>query len=145
MKIPVHLTSLLSSHDAQTGQKFSFVVAEDVTSGGAVVIDKCTAGTGTVLLAGKHGINGHEGDLHLRFDSLTEPDGTIVPLDPTEQDFAGKDRKALSFFTTRWINGDDVEIKTDQVLEVSMVGDTPHAPATPPSCPTPEPSPASGQ
>ena len=142
LKIPVHLTSVLSSHDAQTGQKFSFIVADDVLSGGVVVIPKCTAGSGTVLLAGKHGINGHEGNLHLRFDALTQADGTVIALDPKEQDFAGKDRKALAFFTTRWLNGDDVEVKPDQVLEVTAAGDTPHMPATPPACPVPSATPA---
>ena len=122
--VKVHVVSMLSSHDAQTGEKFTFVVDEDVLSGGLVVIPRCTEGTGTITLAGKHGINGHEGDLHLRFDALTPDDAPAIPLDKTELQFEGKQRKSLAFFTTRWINGDDVEVPPSQVLTVTLAGDT---------------------
>jgi hypothetical protein len=133
--VKVHLTSLLSSHDAQTGQKFSFVVDQDVLANGAVAIARCTTGTGTVTLAGKHGINGHEGDLHLRFDALTPADGVAIPLDNTEQQFEGKERKTMAFFTTRWINGDDIEIKTDQILTVALAKDSAAPTVAPSACP----------
>lgn len=142
-KVPLHLTQMLSSHDAQTGQTFTFYVDQDVVVNGNIVIAKCAAGTGTVTLAGKHGINGHEGNLHLRFDKVTAADGSPVALTADEQDFNGKNRKALSFFTTRWINGDDVEVKTDKDLFATVAKDTPlgasHDPV--PACPAPAASP----
>jgi hypothetical protein len=139
--VVVRLVSMLSSHDAQTGQKFAFYVAKDVVENGVVVIPACTAGSGTVTLAGKHGINGHEGDLHLRFDTITESDGTAIALDPTEQDFAGKDRKALAFFTTRYLVGDDIEVKPTTDLTVKTAVDASVQPdVAPPACPAPAPS-----
>jgi hypothetical protein len=139
--IPVHLVSMLSSHDATTGQRFSFVVAKNVVENGVVIVPACTLGSGTVTLAGKHGINGHEGDLHLRFDTITTPDGTQIALDPTEQDFEGQNRKALAFFTTRYIVGNDVEIKPDVDLTVKVVSDTSVYPGGSPVCPTPSVTP----
>lgn len=135
---------MLSSHDAQTGQKFSFIVDQDVVSGGTIVIPRCTTGTGTVTLAGKHGINGHEGDLHLRFDALTPDGSAAVPLDKTELQFAGKERKSLAFFTTRWINGDDVEVKPTEVLTVTTASDVSGALPAPAACPM-SPVPATAQ
>ena len=139
-KIPVRVTQTISSHDAVTESKFAFVVAQDVLVNGVVAVPKCTAGVGTITLAGKHGINGHEGDLHLRFDTLT--DGSGVELDPAEQQFAGKQRKALAFMTSRWINGDDVEVTPSQTLYVSVAADTAVPTGiTPPACPAlPAPS-----
>jgi hypothetical protein len=135
-QVKVRLTSMLSSHDAETGQKFSFVVDQDVLSNGTVAIARCTTGTGTITLAGKHGINGHEGNLHLRFDALTPSNGVSIPLDQTEQEFNGHQRKAMAFFTTRWINGDDVEVKTDQILTVALASNTAITPVTQaPTCP----------
>lgn len=122
-KIPIHLTQMLSSHDAQTGQKFGFVVDQDVVVDGVTLLPKCTPGSGTITLAGKHGINGHEGDLHLRFDTLTAPDRTSIVLVSDEQEFAGTNRKALAFMTSRWINGDDVEVRTDRVMTVEVASD----------------------
>lgn len=130
---------MLSSHDAEVGQRFTFVVDQDVLTGGVNVIPHCTTGIGTVTLAGRHGINGHEGDLHLRFDSLTLPDGTVIPLDPLEQQFAGKDRKTLAIFTTRWINGDDVEVPTDKILTIETASDVAAKPEPAPACPIPSP------
>ena len=123
-KINVHLVKMLSSHDSQTGEKFGIVVAEDVSVGGVVVVPHCAAGAGVVTLAGKHGINGHEGNLHLRFDSVQATDGSDIALKADEQQFAGKERKLTAFMVTRWINGDDIEIHTDKILTVTTAVDT---------------------
>ncbi len=145
-QIKIHVNSLLSSHDAETGQKFSFVVDQDVLSNGVVAIARCTSGTGTITLAGKHGINGHEGNLHLRFDALTPASGVAIPLDPTEQEFNGHQRKAMAFFTTRWINGDDVEVKPDQIITVALASNTAITPVSQTqACPVPSPSAAPAQ
>lgn len=142
-KVPLHLTAMISSHDAHTGQTFTFYVDQDVLVNGNVAISRCAAGSGTVTLAGKHGINGHEGNLRLRFDTVTAADGSTLTLTTDEQAFNGKNRKALSFFTTRWINGDDVEVKPDKELFATVAKDTTltasHDPA--PACPAPDASP----
>jgi hypothetical protein len=140
--VSVRLVSMVSSHDATTGQRFSFVVAKDVVENGVVVVPTCALGSGTVALAGKHGINGHEGDLHLRFDTITTPDGTSIALDPTEQNFEGQNRKALAFFTTRYIVGNDVEVKPDTVLSVTVAADSSVYPGGSPVCPAPSPTPS---
>lgn len=123
-KVPLHISQPISSHDAHTGQTFTFYVAQDVLVNGTVVIPRCAAGAGTVTLAGKHGINGHEGNLRLRFDTVTASDGSSVALTRDEQAFNGKNRKALAFFTTRWINGDDVVVKPDTQLTAVVAKDT---------------------
>jgi hypothetical protein len=142
-KIPLHLTQTISSHDAHTGQTFTFYVDQDVVVNGTVVIPQCSAGTGTVTLAGRHGINGHEGNLRLRFDQVMAADGSAINLTTDEQAFNGKNRKALSFFTTRWINGDDVDVKPDKDLTAIVAKDatlgTSRIPV--PACPAPSPSP----
>lgn len=146
-KVPLRLAAMISSHDAHTGQTFTFYVDQDVAVNGNVVIPHCAAGSGTVTLAGSHGINGHEGNLRFRFDSVTAADGSTVPLATDEQAFNGKQRKALAFFTTRWINGDDVEVKPDEVLTATVAKDATlgatHDPA--PACPTPTAAAASAR
>ncbi len=145
-KIPLRLAELISSHDAHTGQTFTFYVDQDVVVNGNVVIPHCAAGSGTVTLAGAHGINGHEGNLRLRFDTVTAADGSSLSLTTDEQAFNGTSRKALAFFTTRWINGDDVEVKPDKVLFATIAKDdslgSAHYPAA--ACPTPAAASAAG-
>lgn len=55
MKVPLHVAETISSHDAHTGQTFTFYVDQDVAINGNVVISRCAAGSGTVTLAGRHG------------------------------------------------------------------------------------------
>ncbi len=142
-KIPLRVASMISSHDAHTGQTFTFYVDKDVVVGGAVVIPRCAAGSGTITLAGRHGINGHEGNLRLRFDTVNALDGSTVTLTSDEQAFNGSQRKAMAFFLSRWINGDDVEVKPDQVLTATVGKEatlgSARVPA--PACPVPSPSP----
>ncbi len=143
--IAVRLVSTISSHDATTGEKFTFVVAKDVVEDGVVVIPACTLGSGTVTLAGKHGPNGHEGDLHLRFDTISMADGTSIALDPTEHDFAGQNKRMLAFLTDApSVVGNDVEVKPDAVLAVNVASNaTVHPGGTVPACPMPSASPNS--
>lgn len=141
-KVPLHLATTISSHDARTGQTFTFYVDKDVVIGGTTVIARCSAGSGTVMLAGKHGINGHEGNLRLRFDTVQAVDGSTVPLSGDEQSFNGTQRKAMAFFVSRWINGDDVEVKPDHVLTATVAKEVVLKASDPPApvCPTPAPS-----
>jgi hypothetical protein len=143
-KVPVHLGALMSSHDVRTGQAFTFYADQDVTIQGMVVIPRCALGTGTVTLAGTHGINGHEGNLRLKFDSLAAADGSRVPLIADEQSFNGKNRKTEAFLVSRWINGDEAEIKPDAVLSVVVAQSAAigAATASPAVCPTPAPVPS---
>ena len=141
-KVPLRLASMLSSHDAHTGQTFTFYVAQDVTVDGTVVIPRCSAGSGTITLAGRHGINGHEGNLRLRFDTVTDADGSTVNLATDEEAFNGTQRKTMAFFVSRWINGDDVEVKPDQILTATIAKHTPLGVARVPAaaCTSPEPA-----
>lgn len=146
-KIPLHLTKMISSHDAASGDKFSFMVDQDVAVNGVTIIARCTVGSGTVAFSGKHGINGHEGNLHLRFDSVPAIDGTMVALSPTEQQFNGKDRKVEAALVSRWINGDDVEVPPTQPSFAEVAVDTAikgaATAASAPACPAPSAAPVS--
>ncbi len=142
--ITVHLVKMLSSHDEQTGEPFAFDAVTGANVGGIAVVAQCAVGAGVVALAGKHGINGHEGDLHLRFDSLQGIDGTTIALKQDEQTFEGKNQKAAAFFMSRWINGNDVELHTDKDLIVITAADVtidPSKSLAAPVCPTPAPTP----
>lgn len=144
-KIPLHLAQTISSHDANTGQKFTFYVDQDVVVKGTVVVAHCAAGSGTITLAGHHGINGHEGNLRLRFDTVTASDGSTVALATDQQAFNGKGRKLVAALSLpmHLLNGDDVEVKPDKVLTATVAKDVTlgarHDPVA--SCPVPPATP----
>ena len=118
--VKVHLQQAASSNRTRTGEPVALVVAEDVQVDGKTVIAKDTPAVGRVDLAGIAGINGHEGNLKIVAVSTRTVSGQTVPLaGRVEAD--GKQRKALAFFTTRWIRGDDVSIAAETVFNALVI------------------------
>ena len=118
--VKVHLQQAMSSNRTRTGEPVALVVAEDVLIDGKTVIAKDTPAVGRVDLAGIAGINGHEGNLKIVAVSTRGVAGQSVPLaGRIEAD--GKQRKALAFFTTRWIRGDDVSIAAETVFDALVI------------------------
>jgi hypothetical protein len=118
--VKVHLQQALSSNRTRTGDPVALVVAEDVLIDGKTVIAKDTPAVGRVDLAGIAGINGHEGNLKIVAVSTRGVAGQNIPLaGRIEAD--GKQRKALAFFTTRWIRGDDVSIAAETVFDALVI------------------------
>jgi hypothetical protein len=118
--VKVHLQQAISSNRIRTGEPVALIVAEDVLIDGKIVIAKDTPAVGRVDLAGTAGINGHEGNLKIVAVSTRTVSGENVPLaGRVEAD--GKQRKALAFFTTRWIRGDDVSIASETVFNALVI------------------------
>jgi hypothetical protein len=146
--VKVHLQQAISSNRVRTGDAIALIVAEDVQIDGKTVIAKDTPAVGRVDLAGIAGINGHEGNLKIVAVSTRGVSGQNIPLaGRVEAD--GKQRKALAFFTTRWIRGDDVSIAPETVFNALVIDEataaanaaaaaaTAPAPAVPAASPAP--------
>jgi ABC-type phosphate/phosphonate transport system substrate-binding protein len=148
--VKVHLQQATSSNRVRTGDPIALIVAEDVQIDGKTVIAKDTPAVGRVDLAGIAGINGHEGNLKIVAVSTRGVAGQTIPLaGRVEAD--GKQRKALAFFTTRWIRGDDVSIAAETVFNALVIDEAtasanaaaaaanapPPAPAAPAASPAP--------
>ena len=126
--LQVKLSEALSSNGSKTGQVFAFTMATPVTVEGRVVVEAGAKGKGTVVLAGHAGGSGHEGDLKLRFNSVSAAGGGMLPLaaDFTTEGHKRKTAALLSGFipfvgmgAPYLIRGDDIEIKAGTVLKVS--------------------------
>jgi hypothetical protein len=132
--VKVHLAQAASSNRVRTGDSIALVIAEDVSSGGKVVIAKDAPAVGKVQLAGIAGMNGHEGNLKIVAVSTRTIAGELVSLGGSISS-DGKQRKALAFMASRWIRGDDVTIAPETVFE-AHVG-TEEAAASPAPSPSP--------
>jgi hypothetical protein len=91
-----HLTQPLSSDHSRTGQRFSFVLTESLLAGGTILVPKDSVGMGTLLLAGKAGTSGHEGDLTLRLDSIPTVSGRQLIFDDQRMRINGRNLKVAS-------------------------------------------------
>ncbi len=78
---------------------------------------------------------------------MNAADGSTIALTTDEQIFNGTQRKAMAFMMSRWINGDDVEVKPDRVLTATVGKDAVIGAArvTPSECVAASPAPVSGQ
>jgi hypothetical protein len=93
----VHLTAPVSSNGSKSGSTFTFVTVDPVVVNGQTVVAAGATGTGTLILAGHAGYNGHEGDLTLRFDSVPTVDGQVLQFDDQRVEINGRNRKVVSF------------------------------------------------
>jgi hypothetical protein len=91
-----HLLQPLSSDKSRTGQRFSFVLTESLLAGDTILVPKDTVGMGTLLLAGKAGTSGHEGDLTLRLDSIPTVSGRQLIFDDQRMRINGRNLKVAS-------------------------------------------------
>lgn len=92
--LPISLTASIVSNKANTGDAFTFVADDDVVINGVIVVRKHALGNGTVVLAGAAGGHGHEGNLHLRFDTIVTAWGAPMNVG-REVNFEGKNQKLL--------------------------------------------------
>jgi len=136
--VKVHLAESTSSNCVLTGDSVALVVAEDVSSGGKIVIAKDAPAIGKVQLAGIAGMNGHEGNLKIVAVSTRTTSGEFVPLGGSVT-ADGKQRKALAFVASRWIRGDDVTIASDTIFESHVGIDKDAAETSPAAAPSPAP------
>jgi len=93
----VHLTAPISSNGSKSGSTFTFVTVDPVVVNGRTVVAAGATGTGTLILAGHAGYNGHEGDLTLRFDSVPTVDGQVLQFNDQRIEINGRNRKVVSF------------------------------------------------
>jgi hypothetical protein len=91
-----HLAQPLSSDHSKTGQRFSFVLTESLVADGTILVPKDSVGMGTLLLAGKAGTSGHEGDLTLRLDSIPTVSGRQLIFDDQRMRINGRNLKVAS-------------------------------------------------
>src|SRR5579863_4245442 len=73
--VPLALENALSSKDANAGDKFKLVAAEDVNVDGRVVIAKGAPASGRVISAEKKSFATHNGKLEIEVDSIEAVDG----------------------------------------------------------------------
>lgn len=79
--VPLVLDNALSSKDANAGDKFKLVAAEDVSVDGHVVIRKGASASGRVISAEKKTFATHNGKLEIEVDSVETVDGHNVSID----------------------------------------------------------------
>ncbi len=95
-KIVFHVVTPVSSDKSKNGDPFAFAIVEPVVVDGRTVIAAGASGTGTVILAGKSGNEGHEGDLTLRLDTATSVNGTTIAFDRQTFEVNGGNLRAES-------------------------------------------------
>lgn len=92
-RVQFHLEAPVSSSESRTGQKFAFALITPIVLDGSVIPANGSTGSGTVVLAGHAGPNGHEGDLTLRLDTLQTPDGRVVTFADQRFEINGRNYK----------------------------------------------------
>lgn len=122
----LHLRERIASNVTKVGSRFAFAMVEPVVVAGTTIVAKDALGQGTVLVAGHAGTQGHEGDLTLRFDSVSTVDGRRLVFDDQRARINGRNRKAASFFGgfipfvgmgAGFIRGADIAIEPTTVIE----------------------------
>jgi hypothetical protein len=66
-----HLNAPISSADSKSGTPFTFTLIAPIVATGGITIPSGSYGHGTLILAGRAGHSGHEGDLTLQLVSVT--------------------------------------------------------------------------
>lgn len=120
--IAFHFLQSLSSATTVPGSHFAFVLVAPMRVGGAVVAETGSVGSGTVLVSGPAGNQGHEGDLTLRLDILYGGDDEIVFQDERGVG-RGKERKLLSAVLGLpgiFVHGSDLVIDPATVISAML-------------------------
>ena len=78
--IKVKLRETLDSRSTKVGEKFTFVVVEDVEYEGKKIISTGATGTGIVKNVRRHGRWGRSGRINCQFNHVTTPTGKNVTL-----------------------------------------------------------------
>jgi len=131
-----------------------------VVAEGLLFIAAGAQGNGTIVLAGRAGANGHEGDLTIRLDNVSTADGNKLVFNDQRIHLNGRNRKVASAVLgfvpfvglgSKLIRGSEIHVDPSTAILTSLtapatvralddVGQSPQAsPST--SSPSPEPSP----
>jgi len=112
----VSLTPLeqLSSKHIKAGQRFQFVVVNDVTENGVVVIPRGSAATGVITMQTGRGIVGKSGKFDVTFESVTA-NGVLFPLSGTHRQ-EGKGNTVGALLGSMWISGHSAVMMPGEVL-----------------------------
>jgi hypothetical protein len=146
-RVQFHLTAPVSSSQSRTGQRFAFALLSPIVLDGSTIPVDGSTGSGTIVLAGHAGPNGHEGDLTLRIDSLRTADGRVVTFADQDFEINGKNYKiatgVLGFVPfvgigAHIIRGNEITVDPSTPIETVLLH-----PATIAYPPTPHPSAAS--
>jgi hypothetical protein len=162
-----HLAAPLSSNESKSGQSFGFVLTDAIEVDGRMIAAVGATGAGTLMLAGRAGNRGHEGDLTLRIDSVPTADGGKILFDNQTFEINGVNAKAASMaagmipfvgFFAQFIRGQEEHLGVNRIIETvllrpaDVVGGTgvvpacaaTTAPVSPESLPAPSESPSPG-
>jgi hypothetical protein len=92
-RVQFHLEAPISSSQSRTGQTFTFALLTPIVLAGSTIPAVGSTGSGTIVLAGHEGPNGHEGDLTLRIDTLRTADGRVVTFADQRFEINGRNYK----------------------------------------------------
>lgn len=143
-RLTVSVSAPILSNVAKTGDAFAFIADQDLVIDGKTIIQKGAAGKGTVVFAGAAGGHGHEGDLHLRFDTIATTLDTPMTIG-TEVEFNGKKQKTLgklsgvTWFTGfgQAVRGGQATVAIDQPIELELAANVCIAARDAAPCPPP--------
>ena len=151
-----HLTGAVSSDRNTRGDPFSFVMLEPVRVDGREIVAAGAIGTGTILVAGHAGSQGHEGDLTFELDRVPAVGGGTIAFDRQRFEINGRNRKVqsnvLQFvpyvgLAALFIRGSNERIDPSQPIETTLlhparISSVPVVTASPAPAPSGIPSPA---
>lgn len=112
----VSLTPLeeLSSKHIKEGQRFQFIVVNDVMDNGAVVISRGSTATGIISMQTGRGIVGKSGKFDVSFESVTA-NGVVFPLSGVHRQ-EGKGNTVGALLGSMWISGHSAVMLPGEVV-----------------------------
>jgi hypothetical protein len=129
-QVHFHLLAPVSSNESTSGQSFGFVLLQPITTDACVIPVEGSKGSGTIVLAGKAGIHGHEGDLTLTLDTIATPDGRLLTFDDQVLEINGGNHKveagALNLvpdvgIAANFIHGKDVKVDPGTPIQTTLL------------------------
>jgi hypothetical protein len=136
--VRVRLQNGLTSRRSGSGDRFDFVVTEDVMSQGSIWIPRGTRGTGTVLSARKSGMFGKSGKLNISFGQINTLTNEPATLTLSKRAYSENQRREMAAGVSlggalllgpvgllggAFIHGDDIKIPAGSELYVATQGD----------------------
>ncbi|HMP31220.1 MAG TPA: hypothetical protein PKD85_16565 [Saprospiraceae bacterium] len=128
--VKARLTQTVSTKTASKGQLIHFILDEDVTVNGKVIISEGTEILGTILIAKKAKYVGTNGQLDFTIDYIKLKDGRNVPLKSSNEITPKEDKQLGVIAATALIHplfllikGKDVIIEEGKVFEIFVAED----------------------
>lgn len=104
----------LSSKHIKEGQRFQFIVVNDVMDNGAVVISRGSTATGIISMQTGRGIVGKSGKFDVSFESVTA-NGVVFPLSGVHRQ-EGKGNTVGALLGSMWISGHSAVMLPGEVV-----------------------------